>query len=61
MALVEAIISMSRALGLQVIAEGIETEAQRSFLAGLGCQFGQGYLFGRALPAAEFADLFRRD
>jgi diguanylate cyclase (GGDEF)-like protein/PAS domain S-box-containing protein len=59
-ALVEAIVSMSRALSLQVVAEGIETEAQRSFLAGLGCQYGQGYLFGRALPAAEFAKLFLR-
>lgn len=59
-ALIEAIISMSRALDLDVIAEGIETEAQRSFLIGSGCRFGQGYLLGMPVPADEFASLYLR-
>lgn len=59
-ALVEAIISMSRALDLDVIAEGIETEAQRSFLVGSGCRCGQGYLLGMPVPADEFAELYLR-
>ena len=56
-ALIEAMISMSKALGLEVIAEGIETEAQRSFLLSRGCRYGQGYLLGRPIPADEFAAL----
>ena len=56
-ALVDAIIAMSNGLGLDVIAEGIETDAQRDFLISRGCRYGQGYLFGRAMPAAEFARL----
>ena len=46
-ALVETIILMARRLGLTVVAEGIETAHQRDYLAGLGCEFGQGYHFGR--------------
>ena len=57
-ALIEAIISMSRALNLDVIAEGIETEAQRSFLVGSGCRCGQGYLLGMPVPASEFAERY---
>jgi len=37
-----------------VIAEGVETEAQRDFLAGLGCHAFQGYLFGRPVPSPIF-------
>jgi diguanylate cyclase (GGDEF)-like protein/PAS domain S-box-containing protein len=48
------IIAMARNLRLQVVAEGVETEAQAAFLAGQGCQAYQGYLFSRPLPAAEF-------
>lgn len=49
-----AIISMSRSLGLQVIAEGVETQAQRDFLARNGCNAYQGYLFGRPMPLSAF-------
>ncbi len=49
-ALVEAIVKMARSLGLTVVPEGIETEAQRQALLELGCRYGQGYLFGRPQP-----------
>ncbi|WP_409523210.1 EAL domain-containing protein [Nitrincola sp. MINF-07-Sa-05] len=49
--LVEAIISMAKSLKLRLIAEGVETEEQRQLLDELGCQFQQGYLFARPLPA----------
>ena len=50
-AIVEAIIGMARALSLDVIAEGVENEAQLSELRRLGCDYAQGHLFHRALPA----------
>lgn len=53
--LVEAVILMGGALGLAVVAEGVETDGQRQFLASRGCNFGQGYLFGRPLAAEAFA------
>jgi diguanylate cyclase (GGDEF)-like protein/PAS domain S-box-containing protein len=52
-----AVLSLARALGVAVVAEGVETTAQRDFLAGLGCRRAQGKLFGPALPAAEAAAL----
>ncbi len=54
LALCQAIIVMAHALGMQVIAEGIETEQQRALLAAAGCDYGQGYLFSRPVPAADF-------
>ncbi len=56
-AIVQTIIAMSEALGLTVIAEGVETEAQWAFLDGRGCGAYQGYLFGRPLPLAQFEAL----
>jgi EAL domain-containing protein (putative c-di-GMP-specific phosphodiesterase class I) len=53
-AVAQAIVSFSKALGLSVIAEGVETEEQRTFLAGLGCHSFQGYLFSKPLPLGEF-------
>jgi diguanylate cyclase (GGDEF)-like protein len=55
--IVQAIIAMSDALGLSVIAEGVETEAQREFLDKRGCHTFQGYLFSRPVPIAEFEAL----
>lgn len=52
--LVLTIITMAHSLGLQVIAEGVETEQQFEFLKNNGCDHYQGYLFGRPLPIGEF-------
>ena len=57
-AIAQTILSLSRAMGLPVIAEGVETEEQREFLSGLGCHSFQGYLFSRPLPLAEFECLW---
>ena len=53
-ALVEAITTMARSLGLTVVPEGIETEEQREALIALGCRYGQGYLFGRPQPPSAY-------
>jgi EAL domain-containing protein (putative c-di-GMP-specific phosphodiesterase class I) len=50
----QTIISLGRAMGLSVIAEGVETEEQRDFLARLGCKAFQGYLCSRPLPLENF-------
>jgi EAL domain-containing protein (putative c-di-GMP-specific phosphodiesterase class I) len=47
---VAAVLAMAKALDMQVVAEGIETEEQRSALVSMGCEFGQGYLLGRPAP-----------
>jgi len=54
---VAAILALARALNIQVIAEGIETEVQRDALAAMGCEMGQGYLLGRPAPLAHRRDL----
>jgi diguanylate cyclase (GGDEF)-like protein len=51
--IVQTIIGMARNLELDVIAEGVETQAQKDFLALHGCQFFQGYLMGRPMPVAD--------
>jgi len=52
-AIVRAIITLARNLGIKVTAEGVEDEAQLSFLVAYGCQFAQGYLFGKPMSVEE--------
>jgi len=52
--IVRTVIALGHNLGLTVIAEGVETEAQRQFLAEAGCELFQGYLFSQALPIDAF-------
>ncbi|GLS90903.1 GGDEF-domain containing protein [Psychromonas marina] len=59
--LVKAIIAMAKALNLKVVAEGIEEQAQADFLKRLDCEYGQGYLFSKPLPADEFEKLLIED
>lgn len=59
-ALVDAIITMARSLGLHVIAEGVEDEAQLVLLREMGCGYGQGYYFARPVAAADFMALAAR-
>jgi diguanylate cyclase (GGDEF)-like protein/PAS domain S-box-containing protein len=58
-AIASAIISIAHDLRLKVIAEGIETKDQQSFLKVRGCDEGQGYLFSRPIPSEEFVDFVR--
>lgn len=60
MTITETIIVMAHKLGLKVIAEGVETTAQRACLSTHGCDFVQGFLFARPLPADEFETLLLR-
>lgn len=53
-AIAEAIVLLGRTMRLSVIAEGVEQEAQRTRLRGLGCEAFQGYLFGKPVPLADF-------
>jgi EAL domain-containing protein (putative c-di-GMP-specific phosphodiesterase class I) len=52
-AISKMVIVLAQSLGLEVIAEGVETEAQRNFLASQGCHIYQGYLFSKPLPLGE--------
>lgn len=58
--IVQTIIGMARNLNLNVIAEGVETEAQRALLEQFGCPVYQGYLAGRPVPLNDFVELARR-
>ncbi|SED91151.1 aminotransferase class I/II-fold pyridoxal phosphate-dependent enzyme [Streptomyces sp. TLI_105] len=59
-ALVEGIVRIADVLGLQVVAEGIEHEEQRALLAGMGCRYGQGYLFARPMTAHQTESYLHR-
>jgi diguanylate cyclase (GGDEF)-like protein/PAS domain S-box-containing protein len=59
-AIASTIVALGRSLGLAVIAEGVETRAQRQFLLDNGCTTYQGYLFARPMPIAEFDDYLNR-
>ena len=53
-AIVEAIVTLARKLDLDIVAEGVELDAQRRFLDTCGCDALQGYLLGSPMPAAQF-------
>jgi len=54
--ILETIIELSAKLGLGIVAEGVETDTQRDYLAQHGVDFQQGYLFARPMPAAQFLE-----
>ena len=58
--IVEAVINMAIGLRVEVIAEGVETEAQAQALRALGCGHAQGYLYGRPVAAGELGPLLER-
>ncbi|MEH6471578.1 MAG: EAL domain-containing protein [Halopseudomonas sp.] len=58
--LVKAIIAMAHSMGLKVVAEGVETQEQHDFLRGLGCDYGQGYLFAKPMPSHDYEAYLRR-
>ena len=58
-AIAKTIVALAQSLGLQVIAEGVETEAQRDFLSSVGCHAYQGYYFSRPLPVERFETFSR--
>jgi EAL domain-containing protein (putative c-di-GMP-specific phosphodiesterase class I) len=59
-AIAKTVVALAHTLGLGVIAEGVETAAQRDFLAEFGCHAYQGYFFSRPLPIEEFVAFARR-
>jgi diguanylate cyclase (GGDEF)-like protein len=59
-AIATAVIALARSMQLSVVAEGVETEAQRAFLAALQCDHAQGYLYSKPVPAAALAALLQR-
>jgi EAL domain-containing protein (putative c-di-GMP-specific phosphodiesterase class I) len=59
MQIVRTIVELARVLGMDVVAEGIETREQYRLLRQMGCRYGQGYLFAKPLPAADVGRLLR--
>ncbi|MGE0035830.1 MAG: EAL domain-containing protein [Xanthobacteraceae bacterium] len=58
--IVQAVVSIARALGMTTTAEGVETLGQKEFLAALGCNEGQGYLFSAAVPSEKLPELIAK-
>ena len=56
--LVASVVQLARTLGLEPVAEGVETEDQRRFLLDCGCVYGQGFLFSKPVPAREIESLY---
>ncbi len=60
LAVVNAVITLGQALNFKVVAEGVETEEVRDLLKNLGCEYIQGYLYSKPVPAAEATKLFKK-
>lgn len=58
-AIVDAVVNLGRSLGIHIVGEGVENERQHGFLTALGCDFGQGFLYGEAVPAEEVQIMLR--
>jgi diguanylate cyclase (GGDEF)-like protein len=59
--LVASVVQLAHSLGLEPLAEGIETEQQRRFLIDTGCQYGQGFLFSRPIPTDQIGPFYHRE
>ena len=57
--IVRTIMELARVLGMDVVAEGIETREQYRLLRQMGCRYGQGFLFAKPLPASDVSELLR--
>ena len=58
-AIIRTVIGLGRSLNLDVVAEGVETEEQEAYLIAQGCPFGQGYLYGKAVPARRVREIIQ--
>lgn len=59
-AIIDMILALARTLGMEVVAEGVERRTEAEFMAARGCHWAQGFLYGAAVSAADFAELLRR-
>ncbi|MFC5067066.1 putative bifunctional diguanylate cyclase/phosphodiesterase [Flaviflagellibacter deserti] len=59
--IVSAVVNLGRSLNMSVVAEGVETQAQRAFLLSAGCSLGQGYLFAKPMPARDVVTYLKRE
>jgi EAL domain-containing protein (putative c-di-GMP-specific phosphodiesterase class I) len=59
--IVRATVSLAHALGIEVVAEGVETAKQKSFLISAGCKLAQGYYFGKPMPAERASECLREN
>lgn len=59
-AIIDMILALARAMEMEVVAEGIERQNEANFMTARGCRWAQGFLYGAAMPAPEFAELLQR-
>jgi EAL domain-containing protein (putative c-di-GMP-specific phosphodiesterase class I) len=58
--IIEAVINLGKSLNIEIVAEGVETQVQHDFLTAAGCNQGQGFLYSRAVPAAQVASILQQ-
>jgi diguanylate cyclase (GGDEF)-like protein/PAS domain S-box-containing protein len=59
-AIIDAVVNLGRSLGIRTVAEGVENERQHGFITSLGCDYGQGFLYGKAAPAEDVEAMLKR-